>query len=178
MIRKNIVLIGFMGSGKSSIGRLVARVLGYRYVDIDRLIIEQAGMEIQEIFALHGEEHFRELETGVLETLQARGGCVIATGGGVILRARNRELLQALGWVVCLSASEDVIFERVSRNGKRPLLQTENPRETVHNLLESRRPFYAEVAQITVDTSRLSHEQVVEEILAHPEIKSSCPPLL
>jgi shikimate kinase len=168
--RQNLVLIGFMGTGKSSIGRIVAGRLGFQFVDVDALIVQRAGMEIAEIFRREGEEHFREIETAALESLLHRERCVIATGGGVVLRERNRELLQQLGFVVRLTASEDVIFERVSRNAKRPLLQTENPRETVSKLLAAREPSYDAAAQWTLDTSRMSHAQAAEAVISEARL--------
>ncbi len=164
--RQNIVLIGFMGSGKSSVGRLIAGRLGFQFVDTDALIVQRAGMEIAQIFAREGEERFRDLETAALESLAHRERCVIATGGGVVLRERNRELLRELGFVVLLTASEEVIFERVSRNTKRPLLQTENPRATVSAMLAARQPAYAAAAQWTLDNSTLSHASTAEAVIA------------
>jgi shikimate kinase len=169
--RHNIVLIGFMGSGKSSVGRLIAGRLGFHFVDTDALIVQRAGREIAEIFATDGEERFREIETAALESLALRDRCVIATGGGVVLRERNRELLRELGFVVLLTAAEDVIFERVSRNAKRPLLETANPRETVTALLAARQPAYAAAAQWTLDNSTLSHAAAAEAVIA--EAKSA-----
>lgn len=155
-----------MGSGKSSVGRLIAGRLGFQFVDTDVLIVQRAGMEISEIFASEGEERFRDLETAALESLTQRDRCVIATGGGVVLRERNRELLRDLGFVVLLTATEDVIFERVSRNSRRPLLQTENPRETVAALLAARQPAYAAAAQWTLDNSTLPHAAAAEAVIA------------
>ena len=169
-LRQNIVLIGFMGSGKSSVGRLIAGRLGFQFVDTDALIVERAGMEIPEIFERDGEAHFRDLETAVLESLAHRDRCVIATGGGVVLRERNRELLEELGFVVLLTASEDVIFERVSRNAKRPLLQTPNPRETVSTMLAARLPAYEATAQWTLDNSTLSHAAAAEAVIAEARL--------
>jgi shikimate kinase len=160
----NIILIGFMGSGKSSIGRLLARLLGGRFVDTDQLIIKSAGCEIAEIFARDGEEHFRELETAALESLRGKIGLVIATGGGIVLRPENLKVLRELGFVVWLTASEDVIFARVSRNRKRPLLHTPNPRQTVSDLLTARKPLYEAAAQFTLDSSNLEHQTVAKRI--------------
>jgi shikimate kinase len=162
----NIILIGFMGSGKSSIGKLIAGRLGYLFVDTDALVVQRAGMEISEIFRTEGEERFRDLETEVLESLRERQRCVVATGGGLVLRKRNRELLDELGFVALLTADEEVIFERVSRNSRRPLLQTENPRETVRALLASRRPAYEAAAQWTLDSTSLSHGQAADAVIA------------
>ncbi|MDB6152954.1 MAG: aroK [Chthoniobacteraceae bacterium] len=162
---QNIVLIGFMGSGKSSIGRLLSKKLGFQFVDTDRVIIERAGMEISDIFAQHGEDYFRDLESTTLASLAHLRRCIIATGGGVVLREANRALLSGLGFVVGLAADEEVIFERVSRNAKRPLLQTENPRETVRRILNERLNLYEAAAQFTVDTSQLTYEQIAEIII-------------
>lgn len=164
--RQNIVLIGFMGSGKSSIGRLIAQKFGFQFVDTDAVVVERAGRPIPEIFQRDGEEHFRTLETAALESLMHLRRCVIATGGGVILRERNRQLLSELGFVVLLTANEDVIFERVSRNTRRPLLQTPNPRETMVKLLAERQPLYEATAQWTLDTGGFSHDQAANAVIA------------
>jgi shikimate kinase len=164
--RKNIVLIGFMGSGKTAVGRRVAEQMRFQFVDTDSLIVSRAGMDIPAIFARHGEERFREMETAALESLSTLDRCVISTGGGIVMRERNRELLRALGVVVWLTADEDTIFERVSRNTKRPLLQTENPRETVSQLLAARRPIYTAAADATVDTTGLSHASAAKAVIA------------
>ncbi len=175
MVSNNIVLVGFMGSGKSSIGRILARRLGYRFIDTDRKLIEREGMEISEIFALHGEDYFRERETDVLRTLLGKGQCVIATGGGIVLREHNHPLLRELGFVVGLTADEEVIFERVSRNTKRPLLRTPNPRQTIQEMLATRSALYEAAAQFTVDTSLLTHDEVAECILTQARLVSPWP---
>jgi shikimate kinase len=162
----NIVLIGFMGSGKSSIGRHVASRLGFQFVDTDALLVARDGREITEIFAQEGEARFREMEASVLESLAPRTRCVISTGGGVVVREENRALLRALGFTVWLTAAEDVIFERVSRNNKRPLLHTPHPRETVSQLLAIRRPWYEETARFTLDTSTMMHGDAADAIVA------------
>jgi len=163
-VYENVVLVGFMGSGKSSVGRLVARTLHARFVDTDRLVTDRAGREITEIFAEHGEAHFRAEESRALRSLQGGTGLVVATGGGIVTVPENLPLLKSLGVVVWLSAAEEVIWERVSRNQKRPLLHTENPRETVRALLEIRNPLYEAVAGMRVDTTDLTHADVAERI--------------
>lgn len=165
-IRTNIVLVGFMGSGKSSIGRLVAGRLRFRFIDTDQAIAERAGMNISEIFTRHGEAHFRGLESSVLESLAHLDRHVIATGGGIVLRGDNRARLRELGFVVGLKANESVIVERVSRNTRRPLLQTGDPRETVRQMLAERQPLYDAAAQFTIDTSYLTHTEVAVVIIA------------
>lgn len=162
----NIVLIGFMGSGKSTVSRRLARRLHWDVVDTDRLVEEQAGLGIPDIFASVGEAGFRELETRVIAGLRAVRRTVVATGGGVILSGENRRLLRELGFTVWLTASPDVLFERVSRNSDRPLLQSANPRETLDRLLEERRQRYTEVADCVVDSTHLSHRAVVDLITA------------
>lgn len=162
---RNIILIGFMGSGKSSIGRLIARKLRFRFIDTDWLITRRAGMEIAQIFADKGEEQFRDLETEVLGSLSGEKQCVVSTGGGIVTQPRNLPLLAELGTVVWLTADEEIIFERVSRNDKRPLLHTENPRATVRALLEQRRPLYEAASDVMVDTSGLTHAQAANTVL-------------
>lgn len=162
----NIVLVGFMGSGKTSIGRLVAQRLGFQFIDTDAVIVERLGMQIPKIFEQHGEAWFREQETATLRSLGHLNRAVISTGGGIVVREENHPILRGLGFVVWLTASEDVIFERVSRNKKRPLLQTADPRQTVHELLEARRHLYEAVAQYTLDTTALAHETTATALIA------------
>lgn len=163
--RENLVLIGFMGSGKSSVGRLAAKALGFQFVDTDHLITEKTGKQIAEIFQSEGEEAFRELETSALEELSTRVHSVISTGGGAVLSAKNRNLLREIGFVACLGASAEVLFERVSRNSKRPLLQTANPRETLSKLIEARSSFYSETAHWEMDTSTISQTTAVDRLV-------------
>ena len=164
----NFVLIGFMGSGKSSIGRILATKLGFPLLDTDALVVEAAGMQITDLFAWKGEEAFRDYEAKALRCLAERPvrETVISTGGGIVTRPQNLPLLHQLGFVVLLTASEEVLFERVSRNKARPLLHTPNPRETVAQLLTRRAPLYAEAADFTLDTSTKSHMQAADAILA------------
>lgn len=161
---ENVVLVGFMGSGKSSVGRLVARSLKGRFVDTDREVIDRDGREIAEIFAEEGEGYFRQRETEALRSLLGKSGLVVATGGGIVTAPGNAAALKELGYVVWLTASEEMIWERVSRNQKRPLLRTENPRETVHELLEKRNPLYEAVADLKIDTTEMTHAEVAERI--------------
>jgi shikimate kinase len=165
-VSTNIVLIGFMGSGKTSIGRLVAQRLGFQFVDTDAVVVERAGMSVADIFASHGEAWFRTQETAALRSLGILNRAVISTGGGIILREENRDLLSELGFVAWLTASEEVIFERVSRNKKRPLLHTADPRATVHELLIERRPFYEAAAQFSVDSTELTHAAAADLLIA------------
>jgi len=164
--RENVVLVGFMGSGKSSVGRLLARALRGRFVDTDKLVVERTGMPITDIFARHGESWFRNAETQALRSLIGGSRLVVATGGGVAAIPENVPVLKELGFVVWLTASEEVIWSRVSRNKNRPLLHTENPRQTVRELLEKRNPLYEAAADLKIDTTELTHAEVAERIWA------------
>jgi shikimate kinase len=161
----NIVLIGFMGCGKSSIGRRLAGRLGHDFLDSDDLITARAGKSITEIFTGEGEARFREQETAELRELLDSSKIVLATGGGAILRAENRDLLRRIGTVVWLHADPETLFERASRSRRRPLLEVENPRTTFNILLGERLPVYQDACMVKVDASGLSHDQTVEKIL-------------
>ena len=161
----NLVLIGLMGAGKSSVARELATKTGRRCEDTDQLVAARAGLPVAAIFAAHGEDHFRTLETAALGSLAAQTGLVIATGGGIVTREENRSLLRGLGVVVWLTAREEVLFARVSRNRRRPLLHTADPRATLRGLLAGRQAFYRACAHFTVDTSDDPHARVADTIL-------------
>lgn len=161
---ENIVLTGFMGSGKSTVGRLLARQLRFQFLDTDSLIEERVGMEIRDIFAKYGEPYFRDRENAMLESLLHKKRHVISTGGGIVTQERNLKSLRQLGWVVLLKADPEKIFERVSRNKKRPLLSTPDPHASVIELLEKRQPLYDAAAQFTVDSTSLEVDAVVNVI--------------
>ena len=171
----NLLLIGFMGAGKSSIARELTKLTGRRWVDTDQLIVQRAGKPIAEIFAGHGETRFRELEAEALASLGEARRLIVATGGGFVCREQNVALLRRLGCVVWLTADEDTLFERVSRNARRPLLQTADPRGTLGELLTRRRPLYEACAHCTVDTTRLTHLQAAEAALAAARRFFACP---
>ena len=164
--RGGIVLIGPMGAGKSSVARALAHRTGLRWVDTDRMVSQLVGLSIAEIFETHGESHFRDLETRAIRSIASLGPVIAATGGGVVIRPENVEMLRSLGRVVWLTAGADVLFERVSRTRKRPLLETADPRTTLTELLEARKPFYTACAHCKIDTSSLTHAQVADAILA------------
>ena len=165
-MNSNIVLIGFMGCGKSSIGRRLSKRLAHEFLDSDDLIIASAqGTSISDLFATEGEERFRERESAELRKLLEARNIVLATGGGSILREENRGLLHRIGKIVWLHADPETLFERASRNRKRPLLNVENPRSTFNALLESRIPIYKATADIQIDATGLPQEQTVDEIV-------------
>jgi len=176
LMTSNIILIGFMGCGKSSIGRRLALRLDHQFLDSDELISARAGMSVTEIFEAEGEENFRKRETEELKHLIGSNGIILATGGGAILNPVNRDTLRHLGIILWLHAEPEVLFERTSRNRKRPLLQVENPRSTFFRLLDSRLPLYQGMADFTVDATGLSHEQTVEACLKQIALVEKKPP--
>lgn len=167
---KNIVLTGFMGAGKSSAGKKLAERLEMQVVDTDELIERRAGMKISEIFSRYGEPHFRELEKEVVEEVSKLENHVIITGGGVVLKKENMQNLRRNGVIIYLHAEPEIVYQRVRNEVHRPLLQVANPMEKIKELLEFRAPFYAD-NDFAIDTSNLSVEQVVEEILKKIESK-------
>lgn len=154
-----------MGCGKSSVGRHLASLTGHRFVDTDELVSNRAGMAISDIFALNGEAAFRDMETAELQELVGVCGIILATGGGLVLRSENQALLRQIGVVGWIHADPDILFERVSRNNRRPLLQTDTPRQTFDNLLNARLPIYQQACDFQVDTGKLPHEQAAQAIL-------------
>ncbi|WP_454692606.1 shikimate kinase [Achromobacter aloeverae] len=141
-----------MGSGKTTIGRGLARTLGREFVDLDHELESRCGVRIPVIFEIEGEEGFRKREAATLERCVTRRNIVLATGGGAILAEGNRKLLHEQGIVIYLSASVDELFRRTARDRNRPLLRTADPRGTLRDLLQKREPLYREVAHLTVET--------------------------
>lgn len=164
MIKSHVFLVGPMGAGKSTIGRLVAAELNLVFRDSDRVIEERTGADIPWIFDMEGEEGFRERESSVLRELAEEPSQVIATGGGIVLRESNRQQMKAAGYVCYLTASIDQLVERTARDKKRPLLQVENPRQKIIDLLNLREPLYRDAADFVVNTDRRSPKTVAQEI--------------
>ncbi len=162
--KRNIILSGFMATGKSTVGRRLAIVLGYDFLDLDTLIAAEAGMPIAEIFSARGEAAFRALEARMVERVAGRAGCVVATGGGTIVNARNLEALRRSGVVVTLTADPDTILARIGSTEDRPMLWGGDKRERVRLLLEQRAEAYAR-ADLIVDASARSIDHVVNHIL-------------
>jgi shikimate kinase len=153
----NVLLIGFMGSGKTSVGRELARMLGFHFVDTDDEIVRMAGgRSVPRIFEEDGEARFRDMETEALAALAGKDKLVISTGGGLPLREKNRDLMASAGFVIWLDATRQAILERVAGNANRPLLQEEDLEEKVHRMLEDRRPVYEQAADLRVETNGLS----------------------
>ncbi len=162
----SIILTGPMGSGKTSVGQLLAARLGYRFQDLDALIVEQAGKSINQIFAEEGEAAFRDRETALLSTLVGQHGIVLSTGGGVVIREGNLRLLHAAGLVVNLVATVDELARRLASADDRPLLQGDEALEKrIERIIAEREPFYAD-ADIRIDTTGKTLEDVAVLILA------------
>lgn len=161
---RNLALIGFMGTGKSVVGQLVAGQLGFAFVDTDALVEAAAGRKIAEIFRDEGEPAFRERERGVVRELATRSATVIATGGGLATFRDNLDLLKAHALVVCLWASPEGIFERVRGHNHRPLLQDPDPAGKIRTLLEIREPFYRQ-ADVLINTEFRSVREVGHQVI-------------
>lgn len=166
---KNIILTGFMATGKSTVGKALAARLQRKFLDTDGLIEQEAGKPIARIFAEDGEPRFRTLEKQVIARVCEEKNAVIATGGGAIVDEANAERLKASGIVVCLSASPAAIWQRVQGGTERPLLRGEEPLDKIQTLLTARAQAYAR-ADVTIETSSLSIDQVVEAVRAAVEV--------
>ena len=160
----NILLIGFMGAGKTTVGKKLSKRLGYFFIDTDCEIEEEQGCTISEIFKYGGEICFRDLETNMLQQLQSKQNLVIATGGGMVMRQENRNLMQNLGTRVYLKVGLEELIRRLKKDKKRPLLQEARPIERITEMLEQRKSIYEE-AECIVDTTDLSPQQMVSEII-------------
>ena len=165
----NIFLVGLMGSGKTTIGRALAKRLNKRFVDADHEIEARTGASIPLIFEIEGEASFRQREADVIRDLSAQEGIVLATGGGAVLNEHSRRYLKERGIVVYLRASVSSILQRTSHDRNRPLLQTDDPKARIEELSRQRAPLYQEVAHITVETGRPNVQSVVQNILGQLE---------
>ena len=166
MSRPNLVLIGFMGTGKTTIGRLCARQLDYAFCDSDAEIVRRVGRPLPEIFTAEGEEAFRRYEREAIADLAAQEGLVIATGGGAVLDPVNAEALRATGKVALLTAAPFVVLRRVGNAQSRPLLaDSENPKARIIALLRERRPFYERAAHFRVDTTHFNKSTVADQVI-------------
>jgi len=158
----NLVFTGFMGTGKSSIGKLAASKLGFEFVDIDKEIEKHMNMVISDIFENFGEQHFRKIESKIVKEFSSRTGMVISTGGGVVLNTENINNLREKGIVILLKAKPEVIYRNVSKDKNRPLLNCENPMDRIVELLEARKQYY-DNNDFEIDVSELSIEEIAEK---------------
>lgn len=161
--RNNIFLTGFMGTGKSSVGKVLAARTGRRFVDLDEAVVAAAGMSVPEIFA-KGEPVFRSMESAALQKLASNSCLVVATGGGAVIDPENRRTMRNSGVIVNLTASPDAIGTRLAGDDSRPLLREDNSRTKIVSMLTDREAFYAD-ADVRIETSGRSLEEIVEEIL-------------
>ena len=160
----NIYMMGFMGTGKTTIGKALAEKLNRNFIDMDMEIELYEGMSINEIFEEKGEDYFREIETKVLKEIAEKDNLVVSTGGGSIVTHGNLEIVKNSGTLITLMASPEEILKRVSKNNDRPLLNVENPLDTIKRLLFERAPFYIK-ADYIIETTEKNIDEVLNEIL-------------
>ena len=165
MKAQNIILIGPMGSGKSTIGNILANKLHRDFRDSDHFIEEKTGVDIGRIFDIEGENGFRDRESNALIELLGHDNQVVATGGGSVLRKENQALLISCGFIIFLDTTVNQQLQRLRRDKKRPLLQTENPRQRLDALFDERRPIYLKLADLAVKTDRKSARKLASEII-------------
>jgi len=161
---KNIILTGFMGTGKTAVAKELSRLLNLKMVDIDNEIEKAEGITINEIFKRYGESKFRGIETEMIKKISSEKNLIISTGGGVVLREENIRMLKENGIIICLIATPETIFERTKNNSDRPLLQVSDPLKKIKELLEFRMPFYKK-ADIIINTEGKTPLQIAEEII-------------
>ncbi len=162
---KNIYLLGFMGTGKTAVGKLLAEKLGKQFVDLDDIIEGKEGIKITEIFAQKGELYFRGIEAESLKEIAGKEDLIVACGGGIVLKDENISIIEDTGFAVCLQASPEIICERTKQFTHRPLLNVENPKEKIGELLAKRAEYYAKI-KCHIDTSGLSVREVRDKIIA------------
>ena len=161
---KNIVLTGFMGTGKTEVGRVLSLILGCRHVDVDEEIVKSEGMSIRQIFNRFGEPFFRDIETEKIREFAKKEHVIISTGGGAVLRQENLEILRENAVVVTLSATPETILQRTTNSDKRPLLQVEDPLRRIRELLDYRTSLYQK-ADIVINTESKTPREIAVEIL-------------
>lgn len=166
-MKNNLILTGFMGTGKTSLGKLLAEKLGRSFIDLDQKIEQDTGLTVPQIFEMYGEKYFRELEKKAVEEVSQRRNLVIATGGGTVKDEENIRMLKSSGMIICLTTEPEEIFRRTERRGERPVLDGGEDRlATIKKLLAERQKFYAQ-ADYTVDTTDWSPLQIMNDICRH-----------
>ena len=162
---KNIYLIGFMGTGKTVVGEILAKKMDKEFIEMDAVIEDKQGLEIVDIFSQQGEDYFRSLEKVLLGELSEREDLVVSCGGGLVCDQENLKLLKETGVVFALTASVSTIYQRTKKYSHRPILNVDNPQEKIKQLITKRASCYAQ-AQYSIDTDNLFPEEVVDKILA------------
>jgi len=167
-----LILVGMMGAGKTTVGRLLARATGFEFIDCDRELEARSGVPIATIFELEGEAGFRKREAALVDELTRRERAVLATGGGVVLDADNRERLRSRGLVIYLQAGADEIARRTASDRTRPLLQTADPRARIRELLHQREPLYTQTAHLSFPSPAANPRRLVKRILEDPRVQA------
>lgn len=167
---ENVFLIGFMGSGKSTIASYLAENYGMEIIDMDQLIVEREGMAIPDIFAQKGELYFRDVETSLLIEIQGEQNKVVSCGGGVVLREKNIQAMKKSGQVVLLNAKPETILERVKDDDNRPLLWGNKNVQFIHDMMEKRQPKYEAAADLVIHTDGKSADEICKEIISKVKI--------
>jgi len=169
-MRRNIIITGFMGTGKSVVAKELARKLKMEFIDMDRIVEERHGMSISDIFARYGERYFRAQENKLVKELFQKENIVIATGGGTLLSSDNTRILSQKGNIICLYADSQTIYNRVKRKNNRPLLKRENVLSEINRLLEERKKIYDNI-KWKIDTTNLTTREVVDKIINHLKLE-------
>lgn len=167
---ENVFLIGFMGSGKSTIASYLAENYGMEIIDMDQLIVEREGMAIPDIFAQKGELYFRDVETSLLIEIQGEQNKVVSCGGGVVLREKNIQAMKKSGQVVLLNAKPETILERVKDDDNRPLLRGNKNVQFIRDMMEKRQPKYEAAADLVIHTDGKSADEICKEIISNVKI--------
>ncbi|MFH1783249.1 MAG: shikimate kinase [Candidatus Omnitrophota bacterium] len=160
---KNIVLVGFMGTGKTAVGRALSKKLNREFLELDEMIEKKEGVSIKEIFDKKGEPYFRKIEKEAVKEASEKDGVIVSAGGGAVIDEENRSNLKHNGILISLEASSDVILDRTKGRKSRPLLNVPDPKERIEELLQKRAPFYKK-ADFFINTEKLTIDQVVEKI--------------
>lgn len=171
-----LVLVGLPGSGKSTVGRQLARRLGLPFTDTDHAIEQRIGCSIREFFDREGEAAFRDIEEEVIRELTEAGRAVLATGGGAVLRAANREQLRRTGCVIYLRSPPEELFRRLRHDSQRPLLQVADPLQKLRALYDERDPLYRETCHYVIETGRPSVSTLVNMVMMQLELAGLVPP--
>lgn len=162
-MKENIILVGLMGAGKSTIGRSLAKQLKMNFYDSDHIIEERTGVDISTIFEIEGERGFRDREEEIIAELCQMNNIILATGGGCILREQTRKNMQKAGHVVYLRTNANLLYSRIRYDKSRPLMQTKSPIDTLKNLLDDREPYYLEVADTVIMTGKQKISIIVKK---------------
>ena len=164
-MKRNIIITGFMGTGKSVVAKELARKLKMVFIDMDQIIEERQGTSIADIFTRYGEKYFRAQENKLIKELSQKENMVIATGGGTLLSSDNARILDQRGQIICLYAGSQTIYNRVKRKNNRPLLKEENRLSEINRLLEERKKIYDNI-KWKIDTTNLNIQEVTDKIIA------------